>query len=144
MRGVRLGEWWRRRHCWLVLGAGRQLTGRRWQGWGHERRWCRNDLRWRRYVNRWRHDNGLQWRLGRKRTADRGHGWIRTGTPIYSQGGGVLQVGDTYYWYGVKYRGAVTNDRRLAGYDGRWPQSMISSTMPCATVSGADPTDTPP
>jgi hypothetical protein len=31
-----------------------------------------------------------------------------TGTPIYSQGGGVLQVGDTYYWYGVKYGGAVT------------------------------------
>jgi hypothetical protein len=30
------------------------------------------------------------------------------GTPIYSQGGGVLQVGDTYYWYGVKYGGAVT------------------------------------
>jgi hypothetical protein len=30
-----------------------------------------------------------------------------SGTPIYSQGGGVLQVGDTYYWYGVKYRGAV-------------------------------------
>jgi hypothetical protein len=31
-----------------------------------------------------------------------------SGTPIYSQGGGVLQVGDTYYWYGVKYGGAVT------------------------------------
>ena len=30
------------------------------------------------------------------------------GTPIYSQGGGVLLVGDTYYWYGVKYGGAVT------------------------------------
>lgn len=30
-----------------------------------------------------------------------------TGTPIYSQGGGVLQVGDTYYWYGVKYAGTV-------------------------------------
>lgn len=30
------------------------------------------------------------------------------GTPIYSQGGGVLQVGDTYYWYGVKYAGAVS------------------------------------
>lgn len=29
-----------------------------------------------------------------------------SGTPIYSQGGGMLQVGDTYYWYGVKYRGA--------------------------------------
>lgn len=31
-----------------------------------------------------------------------------SGTPIYSQGGGVLKVGDTYYWYGVKYQGAVT------------------------------------
>ena len=27
---------------------------------------------------------------------------------IYSQGGGALRVGDTYYWYGVKYAGAVT------------------------------------
>ncbi|MBO9701394.1 MAG: family 43 glycosylhydrolase [Sporocytophaga sp.] len=30
------------------------------------------------------------------------------GNPIYSQGGGTLKVGNTYYWYGVKYRGAVT------------------------------------
>ena len=30
------------------------------------------------------------------------------GTPIYSQGGGVLRLGGTYYWYGVKYGGAVT------------------------------------
>lgn len=29
-----------------------------------------------------------------------------SGTPIYSQGGGMLQVGDTFYWYGVRYRGA--------------------------------------
>ncbi|MHA6532072.1 family 43 glycosylhydrolase [Paenibacillus sp. BAC0078] len=28
--------------------------------------------------------------------------------PIYSQGGGILKVGSTYYWYGVKYNGAVT------------------------------------
>jgi hypothetical protein len=28
--------------------------------------------------------------------------------PIYSQGGGVLQVGNTYYWYGVQYGGAAT------------------------------------
>ena len=28
------------------------------------------------------------------------------GTPIYSQGGGMLQVGDIFYWYGVKYGGA--------------------------------------
>ena len=31
-----------------------------------------------------------------------------SGSPIYSQGGGVLKVGSTYYWYGVKYSGAVT------------------------------------
>ena len=31
-----------------------------------------------------------------------------SGTPIYSQGGGVLKVGGTYYWYGVEYNGAVT------------------------------------
>ncbi|SFB26436.1 hypothetical protein SAMN05216312_10592 [Cohnella sp. OV330] len=27
---------------------------------------------------------------------------------IYAQGGGILKVGNTYYWYGVKYNGAVT------------------------------------
>ncbi|MBN2343794.1 MAG: family 43 glycosylhydrolase [Deltaproteobacteria bacterium] len=31
-----------------------------------------------------------------------------SGTHLYSQGGGILQVGDTYYWYGVHYRGAAT------------------------------------
>ncbi|URZ05993.1 family 43 glycosylhydrolase [Clostridium felsineum] len=31
-----------------------------------------------------------------------------SGNTIYSQGGGILKVGDTYYWYGVKYNGAVT------------------------------------
>ncbi|NUS15838.1 MAG: family 43 glycosylhydrolase [Streptomyces sp.] len=30
-----------------------------------------------------------------------------SGNPIYSQGGGVLKVGSTYYWYGVKYNGAA-------------------------------------
>jgi hypothetical protein len=30
------------------------------------------------------------------------------GNPIYSQGGGVLKVGNTYYWYGAKYNGAIT------------------------------------
>lgn len=30
-----------------------------------------------------------------------------SGNPIYSQGGNVIKVGDTYYWYGVKYTGAV-------------------------------------
>ncbi|WP_141499743.1 family 43 glycosylhydrolase [Paenibacillus luteus] len=31
-----------------------------------------------------------------------------SGNPIYSQGGNILKVGNTYYWYGVKYNGAVT------------------------------------
>jgi hypothetical protein len=30
------------------------------------------------------------------------------GNPIWSQGGGIFKFGDTYYWYGVKYNGAVT------------------------------------
>ena len=31
-----------------------------------------------------------------------------SGTPIYSQGGGVFTFNGTYYWYGIKYNGAVT------------------------------------
>jgi hypothetical protein len=31
-----------------------------------------------------------------------------SGEFIYSQGGGVLRVGDTYYWYGVRYGNAAT------------------------------------
>jgi hypothetical protein len=31
-----------------------------------------------------------------------------SGEYIYSQGGGVLRVGDTYYWYGVRYGNAAT------------------------------------
>ena len=30
------------------------------------------------------------------------------GKNIYSQGGGVFKFGDTYYWYGVHYKGAET------------------------------------
>jgi hypothetical protein len=30
------------------------------------------------------------------------------GNPIYSQGGGIFKFGSKYYWYGVKYNGAVT------------------------------------
>jgi hypothetical protein len=33
------------------------------------------------------------------------------GTPIYSQGGGILRIGARYYWYGVKYAEAVTYAR---------------------------------
>jgi hypothetical protein len=38
-----------------------------------------------------------------------------SGNPIYSQGGGVLKVGNTYYWYGVKYNGAVSYYNNPAG-----------------------------
>lgn len=31
-----------------------------------------------------------------------------SGNPIYSQGGGIFKFNHTYYWYGVKYNGAVT------------------------------------
>ena len=31
-----------------------------------------------------------------------------SGNNIYSQGGGVFKFGDTYYWYGVHYKGAET------------------------------------
>ncbi|MBC7389251.1 MAG: family 43 glycosylhydrolase [Opitutaceae bacterium] len=37
------------------------------------------------------------------------------GNPIYSQGGGVLKVGNTWYWYGPKYNGAVTYYANPAG-----------------------------
>jgi hypothetical protein len=40
------------------------------------------------------------------------------GTPIYSQGGGVLQVGNTFYWYGVKYGGAATYAANPTGKNG--------------------------
>jgi hypothetical protein len=40
------------------------------------------------------------------------------GAPIYSQGGGVLQVGDTFYWYGVRYGGAVTYAANPTGKNG--------------------------
>lgn len=44
-----------------------------------------------------------------------------SGTPIYSQGGGVFKFGDTYYWYGVKYDGAVTYAKN--------PSKSVSSSV---------------
>jgi len=42
-------------------------------------------------------------------TIENGRFWKDTsGTPIYSQGGGMLKVGDTWYWYGAKYEEAVS------------------------------------
>lgn len=40
------------------------------------------------------------------------------GNFIYSQGGGAIKVGDTWYWYGVKYRGAVTYAANPTGKNG--------------------------
>ncbi|WP_426592570.1 carbohydrate-binding protein [Cellulomonas sp. McL0617] len=37
------------------------------------------------------------------------------GNLIYSQGGGIFRFGDTYYWYGVHYRGAETYAANPAG-----------------------------
>ncbi len=37
------------------------------------------------------------------------------GNFIYSQGGGVFQFGDTYYWYGVHYSGAETYAKNPSG-----------------------------
>ncbi|MEH0468167.1 family 43 glycosylhydrolase [Streptomyces sp. B21-097] len=51
-----------------------------------------------------------------------------SGNPIYSQGGGVLKVGSTYYWYGVKYNGAVTYYNNPAhGKNGDTSFSAITS-----------------
>lgn len=42
--------------------------------------------------------------------------WKDTGGKnIYSQGGGAIKVGDTYYWYGVRYKGAATYAADPAG-----------------------------
>ena len=54
---------------------------------------------------------------GADTTISNGVFWKDTaGTPIYSQGGGILRIGARYYWYGVKYAEAVTmrarRDRR--------------------------------
>ena len=38
-----------------------------------------------------------------------------SGKNIYSQGGGVFKFGDTYYWYGVHYKGAETYAQRPGG-----------------------------
>ncbi|MFT4090273.1 MAG: family 43 glycosylhydrolase [Asticcacaulis sp.] len=44
-----------------------------------------------------------------QQTIENGVFWKDTsGTPIYSQGGGILQVGERYYWYGAKYEEAET------------------------------------
>ncbi len=50
--------------------------------------------------------------LGADQTIRNGVFWKDTsGTPIYSQGGGILKVGGTWYWYGAKYAEAVSYAR---------------------------------
>ena len=50
-----------------------------------------------------------------------------SGQNIYSQGGGALRVGDTYYWYGVRYG----NDASYAG-------DPMSSSQAITTYSSTD------
>ena len=38
-----------------------------------------------------------------------------SGKNIYSQGGGIFKFGDTYYWYGVHYKGAETYAAKPSG-----------------------------
>jgi len=69
-----------------------------------------------------------------------------SGTPIYSQGGGMLQVGDTYYWYGVKYRGAVTyaanpttlnSDTGFAGITTYSSKDLVNWTLEATDMPGS-------
>lgn len=80
-----------------------------------------------------------------------------TGTPIYSQGGGVLRVGTTYYWYGVKYNGAVTYAAKPTSSNSdtafvavtiysstdltTWKFENNALTAASLTAAGADPTN---
>ena len=79
------------------------------------------------------------------------------GNPIYSQGGGVLKAGNTYYWYGVKYNGAVTyaanpgslnSDTTFVAVTiysstdlGTWKFENNALTAASLTAAGADPSN---
>ncbi len=54
-----------------------------------------------------------------------------SGTPIYSQGGGILKVGARYYWYGVKYEEA-------AGYAGQPDARPAEPHFAAVTVYSSD------
>ena len=57
---------------------------------------------------------------------------------IYSQGGGVLRVGDTYYWYGVRYAGAVTLRRQSHGQEQLdWLPGQSRRTLPPTSSTGS-------
>jgi hypothetical protein len=80
-----------------------------------------------------------------------------TGAPIYSQGGGVLKVGSTYYWYGVRYGGAVTYAAKPTGLNSdtsfvavtiysstdltTWKFENNALTAASLTAAGADPSN---
>lgn len=49
------------------------------------------------------------------------------GNPIYSQGGGILKVKDTYYWYGAKYEAAVRYAARPVGEKGNARFSAVTA-----------------
>jgi hypothetical protein len=79
------------------------------------------------------------------------------GNPIYSQGGGVLKAGNTYYWYGVKYGGAVTYAAKPTGLNSdtsfvavtiysstdlaSWKFENNALTAASLTAAGADPSN---
>jgi len=54
------------------------------------------------------------------------------GNNVYSQGGGVLSVGSTYYWYGVNYAGAATYAANPTN------QNTNTSFVAVTTYSSAD------
>jgi hypothetical protein len=80
-----------------------------------------------------------------------------SGNPIYSQGGGVLRVGSTYYWYGVKYNGAVTYASKPTSLNSdtafvsvtiysstdlaNWKFENNALTAASLTAAGADPSN---
>jgi hypothetical protein len=57
-----------------------------------------------------------------------------SGTPIYSQGGGILKVGDTYYWYGARYAEAVS----YAGAPAPMPHTGSTSFSAVTAYSSTD------
>ncbi len=60
------------------------------------------------------------------------------GNPIYSQGGGMIKVGGTYYWYGAKYNGAVSYYNNLpAGKPATPPSAPSPSTRPPTSRTGS-------
>ena len=53
------------------------------------------------------------------------------GNPIYSQGEGIFQFGDTYYWYGVKYEEAVKYEKNPVVLTASKSNQTTFSTVTC-------------